>query len=61
MRDETLSWVKSNYSAEQGNCVEVAVTANGDRLVRDSKTHDNLTRALPADGWHAFVQAVKDS
>jgi hypothetical protein len=28
---------KSSYSGQQGNCVEIAVTANGDRAVRDSK------------------------
>ncbi|MFE3741140.1 DUF397 domain-containing protein [Streptomyces sp. NPDC059134] len=51
---------KSSYSGQQGNCVEVAVTANGGRAVRDSK---DLTRwplgFAPAE-WQIFLTYAKE-
>ncbi|MFH8336984.1 DUF397 domain-containing protein [Streptomyces sp. AM6-12] len=56
--NETLAWVKSSYSV-QNACVEVAVTANGGRAVRDSKNPSGpIHRYTPAE-WTAFVQGVK--
>ncbi len=32
-----LAWVKSSYSGNNGNCVEVAALPGGSRALRDSK------------------------
>jgi len=32
-----LEWVKSSYSGNNGNCVEVAALPDGNRALRDSK------------------------
>ncbi|MFH8467518.1 DUF397 domain-containing protein [Streptomyces sp. NPDC017991] len=48
---------KSSYSAQQGDCVEVADTAVGGRAVRDSKQSDTgplLT--VSREGWQAFLR-----
>lgn len=50
-------WIKSSYSADNGNCVEVAVT---DTVigVRDSKNVDGPVLSFPADRWAAFLAAT---
>ena len=48
---------KSSYSAQQGDCVEVAPTAPAGRAVRDSKQSDTgplLT--VSRESWHAFIR-----
>ncbi|MFJ9020907.1 DUF397 domain-containing protein [Streptomyces sp. NPDC102259] len=47
---------KSSYSAQQGDCVEVAPTATGGRAVRDSKEPDGPLLAVSGESWRAFVQ-----
>ncbi|MFI6699183.1 DUF397 domain-containing protein [Streptomyces sp. NPDC050509] len=48
---------KSSYSGQQGNCVELAPTANGGRSVRDSKdTRRPSLRFEPAP-WRAFLRS----
>lgn len=46
---ESVRWRKSSYSAENGNCVELAQLADGRVAVRDSKH--------PADGTLIFTRA----
>jgi hypothetical protein len=49
---------KSSYSTSQGECVEVALVSNGDRVIRDSKNpHGPLLHISPT-GWHAFLGGV---
>lgn len=56
---DTLEWVKSSYSGNNGNCVEIAKLPEGGRAVRDSKDPNGPKLAFPADGWSSFVSAVK--
>jgi hypothetical protein len=52
-------FVKSSYSNQQGDCVEVAPLDNGGRAVRDSKDPSGPVHAFTAPEWAAFVQGVK--
>jgi hypothetical protein len=54
---EGVAWRKSNYSAGQGNCVEVGQTP-ADVHVRDTKDRCGgvLTFALPQ--WDAFITGI---
>jgi hypothetical protein len=54
-----LIWIKSSYSASQGDCVEVAATADG-RYVRDSKNPEGTVLQFSADAWREFTDAVKE-
>ncbi|MFE1798512.1 DUF397 domain-containing protein [Streptomyces sp. NPDC059517] len=49
---------KSSYSAQQGDCVEVADTAVGGRAVRDSKQpeSDGPLLTVSRESWHAFLR-----
>ncbi|MFE2377912.1 DUF397 domain-containing protein [Streptomyces sp. NPDC059398] len=52
-------WRKSSYSGvEQNDCLEV-VDGHTVIPVRDSKNPHGPALAFPADGWSAFVTAVK--
>ncbi|MEU1597273.1 DUF397 domain-containing protein [Streptomyces sp. NPDC005708] len=57
---ESLTFVKSSFSGGNGACVEVAVTADGGRAVRDSKDQGKgpIHRYTHAE-WAAFVAGVK--
>ncbi|MFG2880659.1 DUF397 domain-containing protein [Streptomyces sp. NPDC048337] len=59
--DIVSAYRKSSYSGQQGDCVEVAGTADGGRAVRDSKdtTRPGIRCAAPA--WAAFLGALKTS
>ncbi|UWE09055.1 DUF397 domain-containing protein [Actinacidiphila bryophytorum] len=50
-----LVWVKSSYSGNNGNCVEVAVLADGSRAVRDSKDPQGPVLVFPAGAFGDFV------
>jgi hypothetical protein len=50
---------KSSYSGQQNNCVEVAVTDDGMRLVRDTKNRDGGMLHITPGAWHMFIAAVK--
>jgi hypothetical protein len=53
-----LDWSKSSFSANQGNCVEVARLADG-MAVRDSKHPDaGMLTFTPAE-WQAFVAGCR--
>jgi Domain of unknown function (DUF397) len=53
-----LAWHKSSFSTG-GNCVEVAVTASGTVLVRDSKNPHGAVLAFTAAEWAAFGHGVR--
>lgn len=52
-----MDWRKASYSAENGNCVEVA--SNGTILVRDTQDRDGVALSLPAATWRAFAARLK--
>ncbi|MFI9051834.1 DUF397 domain-containing protein [Streptomyces sp. NPDC053427] len=55
------TWRKSSYSnGTGGNCIEVRGDLPGLVPVRDSKDPHGPALVFPADGWSAFVVAVKD-
>ncbi|MER7703834.1 DUF397 domain-containing protein [Kitasatospora sp. NPDC097605] len=53
------AWRKSSYSAQQGQCVEVAIGSSGRVPVRDSKDPEGPALAYSTDAWQAFVVAVR--
>ncbi|MFD4571819.1 DUF397 domain-containing protein [Streptomyces sp. NPDC058417] len=53
------SFRKSSYSAGEGNCLEVARTSDGARVVRDSKVQDGPLLTLSAPSWARFLRALK--
>ncbi|SOE13840.1 protein of unknown function [Streptomyces sp. 2323.1] len=56
----TAQWRKSSYSSgASDNCLEVSDNHPGLVPVRDSKTPHGPALVFPADGWTAFVDAVK--
>ncbi|MER8258201.1 DUF397 domain-containing protein [Streptomyces albidoflavus] len=62
MTTEPLAWFKSSYSADGGQCVEVAadlIASHGVVPVRDSKIQSGPILALPASSFSAFVAEVK--
>lgn len=58
MAERELKWRTSSYSGTEGNCVEVALTADM-AMVRDTKNRDGGTVELPAAQWSAFIDYVK--
>ncbi|WP_329219335.1 DUF397 domain-containing protein [Streptomyces sp. NBC_01485] len=50
-----LEWVKSSYSGNNGNCVEVAVLPGGTRAIRDSKDPGGPILEFSAGGLAAFI------
>ncbi|MEU4966783.1 DUF397 domain-containing protein [Streptomyces smyrnaeus] len=55
-----VSWRKSSYSnPDGGECVEVSDDFATLVPVRDSKTPHGPVLTFAADGWSAFVSAVK--
>jgi hypothetical protein len=53
-----MQWRKSSYSANEGDCVEVAMLPDSSRAIRDSKNPDGPTLQFPADEWRAFLRRV---
>ncbi|MGW7518892.1 DUF397 domain-containing protein [Streptomyces sp. NPDC054796] len=52
---------KSSYSGGAENeCVEIAVTADGGRAVRDSKDPVHGTAHHSPTAWAAFLTSLKD-
>ncbi|MBD0738532.1 DUF397 domain-containing protein [Streptomyces sp. CBMA29] len=51
---------KSSYSAQEGNCVEVAATANGGRAVRDSKDQSGPALSFSPTEWTAFLAGMRN-
>lgn len=54
-------WVKSSYSGPTGgNCVEVALLANGQVAVRNSRHPSGLALVFSAPEWDDFLNGAKD-
>jgi hypothetical protein len=53
-----LIWQKSTYSQEQGDCVELAVTAAGAVLIRESDEPAIVLSTTPS-ALARFLQAIK--
>ncbi|KJY24056.1 DUF397 domain-containing protein [Streptomyces sp. NRRL S-495] len=54
-----MSWRKSTYSGQGGECVEIADDHPGLVPVRHSQDPAGPAFLFPADAWRAFVTAVK--
>jgi hypothetical protein len=54
------TWRKSSYSYVNGNCIEVARTADGLVRVRDSQHPSGLTLVFGRAQWGAFIDGVRD-
>ncbi|MET8658236.1 DUF397 domain-containing protein [Streptomyces griseus] len=62
MKTESPLWFKSSYSANGGNCIEVAANLAASRgivPVRDSKVAGGPVVAVPATAFAAFVAGVR--
>ncbi|MFI1222933.1 MULTISPECIES: DUF397 domain-containing protein [unclassified Streptomyces] len=62
MTTETPRWFTSSYSANGGQCVEVATnlaTPHGIVPVRDSKNTTGPALTIPAAAFTAFVAGVR--
>ncbi|MFG1854880.1 DUF397 domain-containing protein [Actinomadura geliboluensis] len=57
-KSDPTSWVRSSYSAQGANCVEVSTNART-CAVRDSKNPTGRVLAYSSGEWAAFLQAVK--
>jgi hypothetical protein len=55
-----LEWVKSSYSGNNGNCIEVAALPGGGRALRDSKDPSGPVLTFSADEFNAFVAGAVD-
>ncbi|GAA1400214.1 hypothetical protein GCM10009639_40940 [Kitasatospora putterlickiae] len=53
------TWIKSSYSNNGGNCVEVSASFPGTVPVRDSKDPDGPTLLFPASAWRSFLAAIQ--
>jgi hypothetical protein len=54
-----LNWVKSSYSANSGDCVEVARNIPGVVAVRDSKDPSGPILRFSAGEWARLIASVK--
>ena len=54
------AWIKSSFSAYQGNCVEVAGLASEIIRVRDSKHPRGAVLNFTQAEWDAFVGGVRN-
>lgn len=54
----SVPWRRSSYSGANGNCVEVALSADGHVTVRDSKQPDRRARFHERGAWEHFVAGV---
>ncbi|MET8980356.1 DUF397 domain-containing protein [Streptomyces sp. NPDC004539] len=50
---------KSSYSAQQDDCVELALTSLGSHAVRDSKHSSGPTQLHSPAPWSHFLAALK--
>jgi len=53
-------WQKASYSANAGNCVEVAGNLPGLVAVRDSKDPDGPALLFSPADWRAFTAALRN-
>ncbi|MGI5351839.1 DUF397 domain-containing protein [Streptomyces sp. CA-250714] len=62
MTTENPRWLKSSYSDNGGQCVEVAAnlaTSHGIVPIRDSKNPTGPALNIPATAFAAFITSVK--
>ncbi|MFF4700959.1 DUF397 domain-containing protein [Streptomyces chattanoogensis] len=60
MKTEIVSaFRKSSYSGQEGDCVETALTADGGRVVRDSKQAAGSRLVFGTGAWDAFIGTLK--
>ena len=52
-----MDWRTSTYSAENGNCVEVASADTV--MIRDTQDRDGVTLTIPAEVWRVFAAQVR--
>ncbi|WAP57727.1 DUF397 domain-containing protein [Streptomyces sp. S465] len=52
-------YIKSSYSGQNNNCLEIAATSDGGRAVRDSKNPDGPSLRFTGTEWHAFLRGVE--
>ncbi|MFJ2816459.1 DUF397 domain-containing protein [Streptomyces sp. NPDC087294] len=60
---EPLRWIKSTYSAGEGQCVEWApqhAVATGEFLVRDSKTPHGPRLTLTTTSWAQLIYVARN-
>lgn len=50
----------SSYTNDQQGCVEVAVTSDGGRWLRDTKDRTRPAHYYTPVEWNAFIRGVKD-
>ncbi|MEU2602408.1 DUF397 domain-containing protein [Streptomyces hirsutus] len=51
---------KSSYSSQQGECVEIAVTTDRGRAVRDSKQREGSPLlTVSRESWAAFLRQFR--
>ncbi|NJP42338.1 DUF397 domain-containing protein [Actinacidiphila epipremni] len=58
MTAQTLSWQKSTYSGEEGDCVELAVAKGGAVLIRESDEPGVVLSTTPS-ALARFLHAIK--
>jgi hypothetical protein len=58
MTPQTLNWQKSTFSNESNDCVELAVTARGTVLIRESEEPGVVLSTTPS-ALARFLQAIK--
>ncbi|MFI0901187.1 DUF397 domain-containing protein [Streptomyces sp. NPDC020983] len=58
MTAQTTTWQKSTYSNDSGDCVEVAVSAGGAVLIRESDEPGVVLSTTPG-ALARFLQAIK--
>ncbi|PBC84427.1 MULTISPECIES: DUF397 domain-containing protein [unclassified Streptomyces] len=60
MKPEIVSaFRKSSYSGQEGDCVEVAHTADLERVVRDSKYPAGPCLAFGMHAWASFMATLQ--
>jgi hypothetical protein len=53
-----LQWFKSSYSANNGSCVEVAMTPDA-VMARDSKNPEAGQLSFPSASWVSFLRTTR--
>ncbi|MFE0023599.1 DUF397 domain-containing protein [Amycolatopsis sp. NPDC059021] len=56
---KTDRWIKSSWSADNADCVEVALKATHDVGVRDSKDPRGGQLTVPGEAWNAFLGGIR--
>ncbi|MFF3114649.1 DUF397 domain-containing protein [Kitasatospora sp. NPDC057904] len=55
----TAHWLKSSFSQQGGNCIEVAPGFTGVMPIRDSKDPSGPALVFTADAWQSFITAIR--